>query len=191
VRTPNKVIVGLMGVGVLAAAYKTGLTTADAAANGLDAPLTPITDGHTPAPTNNPDATANPTTDPNSGGTKTPTKPSSNGGTSGGTTDPVTPVEPVTPPVEPVPGPAAGNTQTGAAIGYRFGTIQLSVTKSNGSITAIDLVQAGATGGRQGAFPSLVSAAIAANGSTFGNVSRATYTTDAFKQALDSALAKF
>jgi uncharacterized protein with FMN-binding domain len=62
---------------------------------------------------------------------------------------------------------------------------------ASGTITAVDLVQAGATGGRDNAFPALQQAAISAQGSSFGNVSRATFTTQAFKEALDSALAKF
>jgi len=71
------------------------------------------------------------------------------------------------------------------------GRIQLSVTKTNGVISSIALDTASATGGRQGAFPYLVQEAIAANGSNIGNISGATYTTDVFRQALDSALSKF
>lgn len=67
----------------------------------------------------------------------------------------------------------------------------MQVTKSAGNITAINYVQATATNGRQTVFPQLVSAAKSANGSNFGNFGGATFTTDAFKQALDSALAKF
>jgi uncharacterized protein with FMN-binding domain len=63
--------------------------------------------------------------------------------------------------------------------------------KTDGKITSVTLPQASATNGRQGAFSSLVSAAVKAQGSSFGNLSGATYTTDAFKQALDSALSKF
>jgi uncharacterized protein with FMN-binding domain len=37
----------------------------------------------------------------------------------------------------------------------------------------------------------LAEAAVNANGSNFGNVSGATFTTQAFKQALESALGKF
>jgi uncharacterized protein with FMN-binding domain len=77
---------------------------------------------------------------------------------------------------------------TGNAIDYRYGTVQLKVTKTAGKIDSIDLVQAGATAGRDQAFSMLVDAAVKANGSSFGNVGGATYTTDAFKQALDSAL---
>lgn len=82
-------------------------------------------------------------------------------------------------------------TKISAAESYRYGVIQLEVTKSGGAITGIALVQAGATGGRQAAFDPLVNAAIQAQGSNFGNLSQATYTTQAFKAALESALAKF
>lgn len=86
---------------------------------------------------------------------------------------------------------SAGTTKTGSAVNYRYGTVQVSVTKANGKITAVNLLQAGATGGRQGAFSYLVDYAIQANGSSFGNLGGATFTTDAFKQSLESALAKF
>lgn len=77
---------------------------------------------------------------------------------------------------------------TGSAVDYRYGTVQLKVTKTAGKIDSIDLVQAGATAGREQAFSMLVDAAVKANSSSFGNIGGATYTTDAFKQALDSAL---
>ena len=80
-------------------------------------------------------------------------------------------------------------TGTGAAVNYRYGTIQVEAISKNGKLTAINLLQAGATGGRDAAFSVLVSAAISANGSNFGNASGATFTTDAFKQSLDSAIA--
>lgn len=79
---------------------------------------------------------------------------------------------------------------TGDPVDYPFGTIQLSVTRSNGKITKVGLVQAYASAGRDQAFPVLQQAAITNNGSSFGNLSGATYTTDTFKQALDSAISK-
>ena len=88
-------------------------------------------------------------------------------------------------------GSSSGTTKTGTAVPYRFGTVQVSVTKANGKITAVNLLQQGATGGRQSAFSYLVQYAIQANGTSFGNLGGATYTTDAFKQSLESALAKF
>ena len=74
---------------------------------------------------------------------------------------------------------------------YVYGQIQLTVTKTDGKITAISVGNSSATGGRQAAFPYLVQYAIQAQGASFGNLSGATYTTNAFKQALSSALAKF
>lgn len=86
--------------------------------------------------------------------------------------------------------PNATSAATGDAIDYEFGTVQLNVTKKAGELIAVDFVQAGANGGREQAFPQLQQAALAANGTSFGNISGATYTTEAFKAALDSALAR-
>lgn len=90
--------------------------------------------------------------------------------------------------------PAATNsgpvTAQGDSINYQYGTVQVSVTRENGKITAVDMIQAGANGGREQAFPMLQQAALDANGTSFGNVGGATFTTNAFKQALDSAIAK-
>lgn len=79
---------------------------------------------------------------------------------------------------------------TSDTIGYQYGNIQLKVTESAGKISAIELVQADATAGREQAFSYLVQDAISANGSSFANLSGATFTTNAFKQALDNALSK-
>jgi uncharacterized protein with FMN-binding domain len=87
----------------------------------------------------------------------------------------------------------ASVSQTGAAIdtGKGYGFVQVEVVKTNGKISAINMVRAEASDGRSAAFPSLVAAAVQANGTGFGNVSGATYTTNAFKKAVESALAKF
>ena len=81
-------------------------------------------------------------------------------------------------------------TAQGDSINYQYGTVQVSVTRENGKITAVDMIEAGANGGREQAFPILQQAALDANGTNFGNVGGATFTTNAFKQALDSAIAK-
>lgn len=65
------------------------------------------------------------------------------------------------------------------------------MTKSSGKITDITYLQSTATHGREQAFSYLTQYAIQAQGTGFGNLSGATYTTDAFKQALSSALGKF
>lgn len=91
----------------------------------------------------------------------------------------------------PAASTSVGTTKDGSAVPYRFGTVQVSVTKSGGKITAVNLLQSGATGGREAAFSYLVDLAIQANGTSFGNLSGATYTVDAFKQSMEAALAKF
>lgn len=82
-------------------------------------------------------------------------------------------------------------TKKSKTVGYKYGNVQLSVTKSGGQITAIKMLQADATNGRGAVFPDLISYAKSANGTGFGNIGGATYTTEAFKAALDSALGKF
>jgi uncharacterized protein with FMN-binding domain len=81
-------------------------------------------------------------------------------------------------------------TVQGDAINYRYGTVQVEVVQKSGKISAINMLQSGATAGRDQAFPSLIQAAIQAQGTSFGNLSGATFTTDAFKQALTSAVTK-
>jgi uncharacterized protein with FMN-binding domain len=79
---------------------------------------------------------------------------------------------------------------TGDSVESGFGPVQVKVTRDSGKITAVELVQAVATGGRESAFTTLVQAALDSNGSSFGNISGATYTTEAFKASLNSALSK-
>jgi uncharacterized protein with FMN-binding domain len=72
-----------------------------------------------------------------------------------------------------------------------FGTVQVQVTMVSGKISDITMLQANATHGRAAAFPYLIQSAISSNGASFANLSGATYTTNAFKQSLKDALAKF
>ena len=81
-------------------------------------------------------------------------------------------------------------TVTSDPVPYQFGTIQLSVTRKNGKISAIDVGQSTASNGRDQAFPYLVQYAIKAQSTNFANLGGATYTTDAFKSALASAITK-
>jgi uncharacterized protein with FMN-binding domain len=105
---------------------------------------------------------------------------------------PVSTTTATSPAPAPKPSPnTTGTTKDGNAVPYEFGTVQVSVTKSGGKISGVNLLQEGATGGRQAAFTYLVDLALQANGTSFGNLSGATYTVDAFKQSLESALAKF
>lgn len=78
---------------------------------------------------------------------------------------------------------------TSEAVRYKYGTIQLGVTIDAGAIASIDLIQASTKGrGYDQAPPMLVDAAIKYQGVSFGNLSGATYSTQAFKQALTNAL---
>jgi uncharacterized protein with FMN-binding domain len=192
VRNGTKAFVSIVSLGVVAAGYQVGQavevsTFASAVAPSQVGTAAPVaTETETAAP-----VAETPV--------ETPTETAS-----ASSANPVSPVsKPTTAPVAPAPAapapkattPAASNsggtTKDGSAVPYRFGTVQVSVTKSAGKITAVNLLQAGATGGRESAFSYLVDLAIQANGTSFGNLGGATYTVDAFKQSLESALAKF
>jgi uncharacterized protein with FMN-binding domain len=70
--------------------------------------------------------------------------------------------------------------------------MQLTVTKSGSKITDVTILSGGTEGGDWASVPGILAqAAVAAQGSNFGNVGGATHTTEAFKTALESALAKF
>lgn len=81
-------------------------------------------------------------------------------------------------------------TVQGDAIQYRYGTVQIEVVRTGGKITAINMLQADASAGRDAAYPPLIQAAIDAQGTNFSNLSGATFTSEAFKQALQSAISK-
>ncbi len=178
-RKATQNIVGVLSLGVLATSWSLG----QAADTGLSLEPAPQ-----PAATNNPDAPAVPTAEPSA--------------------TPATPAEPGTAPSQsasqssaptkaPAPAPTkqpatASVSQTGAAVAYKYGVIQLEVVKSGSSITAVNLIQSSTKGPDWAVVPGMLAeAAVNANGSNFGNVSGATFTTQAFKQALESALGKF
>lgn len=91
-------------------------------------------------------------------------------------------------------GSASGTTDaktvTGDAIEYRFGVVQLEVTARAGKIEKITELQATTTDGWQEAVPLINQAAMAAQNADFANVSGATFTSDAYREALASALSK-
>lgn len=111
------------------------------------------------------------------------------------TVDPTTPgPKPTTPAPKPTtPAPAATVSHMSSPVYYRFGTVQLTVTKKGSTITDITMNQAGATNGRSAAFNYLTTLAMQAQSANFDTsmMSGATYTTDAFMQALGDALAQF
>ena len=104
-----------------------------------------------------------------------------------------TPTATPTPTPTPTPPPVTTTavSKTGGVINYAFGVMQVKVTKTGTKITDVTYIQSSYTRVPGGTLNYLVNASILANGSNFTKVSRATYTTDAYKQALESALAKF
>lgn len=84
-------------------------------------------------------------------------------------------------------------TNTGALFTERFygGRVQVTVTKTNGKVTAVNFAVATATGGRAIAFATLAQWAVASNGASVSNYTQATYTTETFNAALKSAMSKF
>ena len=177
-RTSTKSAVGVITLGVLGLSYHFGqdavVATGGFAAPSTSAIASPSTSSE-PMPSGASSASA-------SASTSAAPKPSASSSLSSA----------------PAPQPSASTTTTGAAatksgsvVESGFGTVQVEVTKSNGKITDITMLQANATHGRAAAFPYLIQNAITANGANFANLSGATYTTNAFKQSLEAALAKF
>lgn len=132
-----------------------------------------------------PHPSVTPTVDPTTPGPK-PTTPGPKPTTPG--PKPTTPgPKPTTPP------PSTTVSHKSNPVNYRFGTVQLTVTKTGSTITDITMNQAGATNGRGASFPYLISLAKQAQSGSFDTsmMSGATYSTAAFMQALDNALAQF
>ena len=91
-------------------------------------------------------------------------------------------------------GSAANATKTqtvvGDAIDYRYGSVQLEITATNGKVESIVEVQATASPGYDQAFAWLNEQALISQNADFANVSGATYSSDAYRLALSSALSK-
>ncbi|GAB2854978.1 FMN-binding protein [Streptomyces deserti] len=89
-------------------------------------------------------------------------------------------------------GAQAARTVTGSAVQTQYGPVQVRVTVSGGKITQAEAVQA-PSGGRssqitQNAVPRLNQAAVAAGSADIDAVSGATYTSNGYRQSLQSAL---
>lgn len=201
-RQTTKAFISIASIGLIVASYKFGLEAPAAFANAEALAQAQNLNQATGQPNANP---------------STPSEPSSPAATPSTPAKPGTPTQPAAKPTKPAkPSSGSGSTgsgstgsgtgtgstgsgttaptevtKTGTSIRYRFGTIQVAVTKTDGQITAVNLLQAGATGGRSQAFDFLVQYTVDAQGSSFGNISGATYTTDAYKQSLNAALAQF
>ena len=89
--------------------------------------------------------------------------------------------------------PSTTRSATGTDVQYRYGDIQLKVTEQGSKITNIEVVQESATDGRSyqinsQAVPLLQSEAMSAQSAQIDGVSGATYTSQAYAQALQSAI---
>lgn len=89
--------------------------------------------------------------------------------------------------------PTASGTFTGTTASHRYGSVTVTVTLNNGTITGLTekVVSDGdrhSSQINQRAVPTLKSALIGTDGSTASTISGATYTTDAYLTSLQSAL---
>jgi uncharacterized protein with FMN-binding domain len=212
VRTATKSAIGILSLGVIAASYTAGTaaqigfgaSTVSASTTATEATPTADPNVAVPAPgvanaseveTELEDQSANDdvTSVPVQTKTAATPTPSATKNSAAATSSAATPTATAT----PTPTKTAGTSttsvaKTGSAINYKYGVIQLEVVKSGSKITSINLIQASTKGRDWAVVPSmLVTTAIAAQGSNFGNMSGATFSTQAFKSALESALAKF
>lgn len=76
-------------------------------------------------------------------------------------------------------------------IDYKYGVIQISMTMLGNEITSVEVIQGDLTNGREQAYEILTDATVQVQGTNYGNVSGATFTTEAFKIAVENVLGKF
>jgi uncharacterized protein with FMN-binding domain len=183
VRISTKTAVSAISLGLLGLSYQLG-TTATAATNTFASPTENASPEATASATSSPSPTASAEVATGSSATSESTKTAPQPAVSASASPSASASKPATT-------TTSGVSKTGDSVESGFGPVQVKVTKVGNKITEITYLQAVATKGRAAAFPYLVQYAIDANGSGFANLSGATYTTDAFKQSLESALAKF
>jgi len=176
VRKSTLMVTSLFAASALAVAWNTGQLTAT-----NEILLLPAESTSNPAPTEvagtDPNATSTATAEPTAPVTAPATSSPAPGQTAAPA--PTTPAAPVT---------ATANSDP---ITYKYGTVQISMTTVDGAITEIKMLQGDATNGRDTAYATLINATIQNQGTNYGNISGATFTVDAFKKAVDSALLKF
>jgi len=184
VRIESKIVYGLVGLSALASSIIVGAPKPQPATDLASAEVSPAQADPIPAPTFTGDSAT--TIEPVAPDVATATPETAT------TPDPVaadpapvdTPVEPA--PVEPV---VTSQSTTGDAVRYRYGVVQLGVTATGSHLDDITIVQVRVDGGKYRAVPGeLVKRALSSQGTGFANVSGATYTSEAFRQALSSAL---
>jgi uncharacterized protein with FMN-binding domain len=160
VRKESRIAIGIVGFSALASSYLLGQGNATTSSFSANPVASSSAVAADPSATSDPSATAK-MTSPSTTKTATPT-----------------------------PTKAGGNFNSGV-VNYQYGTMELEAVVTSGKLTAINLLQATTHGRQYAPVPGLlVDAAIKAGGTNFGNLSGATFSTQAFKKALDSALAK-
>ena len=184
-RTSTKTAVGVITLGVLGLSYQLG-QSAEINTGQFAAPTPSDSSVPSASPSVVPSSSASSSATPSSSSSTTTApapKPSASASTA--------PAPAPKPSASQSQSTGASGTKSGSVIESGFGTVQVQVTMVSGTISDITMLQANATHGRAAAFSYLVQYAIDANGASFANISGATYTTNAFKQSLRDALAKF
>lgn len=181
-RKSTKTAVGAISLGILGLSYQLG-TTATASTGGFASPIDSASPSISPSTSATPDPVVSASVAPGSQGSETLNTPQPEVSTSASASP--------TPSATKSSNNSASVTKSGDSIESGFGPVQVRVTKIDGKISDITYLQSVATHGRSAAFPYLVQYAIQANGTNFSNLSGATYTTNAFKESLRTALAKF
>ena len=144
------------------------------------------TDYSAPAPT----TTQDPAQDTGATSTAPAAPADSNTGNTAATPTPTLTPTATQAPTAPAPVAPVVVSVTSDAITYKYGTVQVALTVTDGAITSVKMVQGDASNGRADAYTSLVDATLAAQSTNYGNMSGATFTVEAFKKAVDNALAK-
>lgn len=202
-RNLTKSIFGVVSLGVLASSYSIGL--ANQVPNALTAEPSVSPSTVSPLPTfNAPDddeleedddeyededdqpvaPSASPSSSPSTTSPKTTAAPTN---TKAPTTKPTASPTPTKTTPTPTATPGTG---IGKEVFYRYGSIQLQAIKAGGSLSEVVILKATVRGNDWAGVPAdLAQAAVAANGTKFANVSGATFTSNAFRQSLESALA--
>lgn len=186
-RISSLIVSSVIATSALSIAYGTGQANLEAS-NELALPLpnlptnsdSPASDGVAPEPTTVPTepSAADQTQSPEPSSTTAPSaKPTS------ATAKPTATNQVETAPVV--------TEKTSDPISYKYGTIQLAVTKTDGRITAVTLLLGDTSYGKDVAYAALIDATLQVQGTNYGNVSGATFTTDAFKKAVENVLKKF
>lgn len=131
---------------------------------------------------------ASTTSQPSASGTTTTPTTTTSSSTGTGTSTPA-----ATPSAAPVATGPADGTYTGAVVNTRFGTVQVAVVISNGSIGDVNALKLTDADGRSvqisnRAAPILHDEVLASQSAAVSNVSGATYTSRAYLTSLQSAL---